>query len=182
MDNVCKSIPTSRPTLAAARTGGSVVSRGGTGLGTDVIADLECDLAAVTLVSARRLLLALVAMALIAVSVAQAARAPAVGRNDIRVASAKPRLTLRPTVVVAGGRLTFIGSGFRAHQRVWLGVGPPQSEALFWGWGRTNRAGGFRKTLTVNPHLNPRRWVAIACQRGCRIKAGASFRTTRGRG
>jgi hypothetical protein len=91
-------------------------------------------------------------------------------------------LALQPKVVVAGGRLTFIGSGFRANERVWLGVGPPQSEALFWGWGRTNRTGAFRKTLTINPHVKPGRWVAIACQRGCRIKAGASFRTIKGRG
>jgi hypothetical protein len=28
----------------------------------------------------------------------------------------------------------------------------------------------------------PGRWVAIACQRGCRIKAGAGFRVVAGRG
>jgi hypothetical protein len=127
-------------------------------------------------------MLPLMALALIAVSVAEAAKAPMAARNDVRLASAKPRLTLRPTVVVAGGRLTFIGSGFVANQRVWLGVGPPQSEARFWGWARTNRAGAFRETLTVKPHVKPQRWVAIACQRGCRIKAGASFRIARGRG
>jgi len=85
-------------------------------------------------------------------------------------------------MVVPGGRLTFIGSGFRANERVWLGVGPPQSEALFWGWGRTNATGAFRRTFTVNPRVKSGRWVAIACQRGCRIKAGASFRTVIGRG
>jgi hypothetical protein len=163
--------------------GGSVVSRGASGLGTDAIAAPQRDLAAVTLASARRLLLALVAIVLTAVAVAPAARAPLVVPTDVRVASsAKPHLTLRPKLVVAGGRLTFIGSGFRANQRVWLGVGPPQSEARFWGCGRTNRAGAFRKTLTVNAHVEPRRWVALACQRGCRIKAGAAFRVTRGRG
>ena len=136
-----------------------------------------------TFASARRLLLPLLAVALVAVSVAQAANALVTVRNDVRAASsAKPRLTLRPKVVVPGGRLTFVGSGFRENERVWLGVGPPQSEARFWGWARTNRAGAFRKTLTVNPHVKPQRWVAIACQRGCRIKAGASFRTTHGRG
>ena len=163
--------------------GGSVLSREGTRLSTDVIATPGCDLAAVTFASARRLLLPLLAVALVAVSVAQAAKAPVAVRNDLRVASsAKPRLTLRPKVVVAGGHLTFVGSGFRENERVWLGVGPPQSEARFWGWARTNRAGAFRKTLTVNPHVKAQRWVAIACQRGCRIKAGASFRTTHGRG
>ena len=43
-------------------------------------------------------------------------------------------------------------------------------------------SGSFRKTLTVKPHIKPGRWVAIACQRGCRIKAGASFRSIKGRG
>ncbi|MGZ6565352.1 MAG: hypothetical protein ACXVH3_37320 [Solirubrobacteraceae bacterium] len=136
-----------------------------------------------TFASARRLSLALLAIGLLAASVAQAVKAPAVVRNDVRVASSpKPRLMLRPTVVVAGGRLTFVGNGFRANGRVWLGVGPPQSEARFWGWARANHVGAFRKTLTVNPQLKPGRWVAIACERGCRIKAGASFRTTLGRG
>jgi hypothetical protein len=141
-------------------------------LGTDVIAAPGCDLAVVA--SARGLLLPVLAIALIAVSVAQAAEAPVAVRNDVHVASgAKPRLTPRPKVVVAGGRLTFVGRGFRGNERVWLGVGPPRSDALFWGWGRTNRVGVFRETLTVKPRVKPRRWVAIACQRGCRIKAGA---------
>jgi hypothetical protein len=125
----------------------------------------------------------LIAGVLITVSVAEAARAPTPVRNHFSAASsAKPRLTLQPKVAAAGARLTFIGSGFRRNERVWLGVGPPQSEALFWGWARANRTGAFRKTLTVNRHLKPGRWVAIACQRGCRIKAGASFRSISGRG
>ena len=131
----------------------------------------------------RRLLLPFIAIVLIAVSVAQASRAPAPVRNALSAASiAKPRLTLQPKVVAAGGRLTFIGSGFRRNERVWLGVGPPQSEALFWGWARTNHTGAFRKTVTVSRHVKPGVWIAIACQRGCRIKAGASFRSIRGRG
>jgi hypothetical protein len=49
-----------------------------------------------------------------------------------------------------------------------------QSEATRIGSARTDATGGFRKTFTV--HSSPGRWVALACQRGCRIKAGASFR------
>lgn len=93
-----------------------------------------------------------------------------------------PKLRLQPTVVPAGGHLTFIGTGFRPDAKVWLGVGPPQSEARHWGSARTNQEGSFRKTLTVKPRIEPGRWVAIACQNGCRIKAGASFRVAPGRG
>jgi hypothetical protein len=103
--------------------------------------------------------------------------------------STGPRLKLQPVVVPVGGRLTFIGRGFRPSEKVWLGVGPPQSEARFWGWARTNSAGWFRRTLSVKPHVGPGRWVtgpgrwiALACQRGCRVKAGAPFRIVRGLG
>ena len=120
---------------------------------------------------------------LIVVSAAQAAQSASPTRHQGSAASiAKPRLTLKPKVVAPGGRLTFIGGGFRPGEKVWLGVGPPQSEALHWGDTRANRAGAFRKTFTVNRKLQARRWVAIACQRGCRIKAGASFRTVVGQG
>jgi len=120
---------------------------------------------------------------LIVVSAAQAAHTGIPIRDHGTAASiAKPRLMLKPTVVVPGGRLTFIGNGFRANEKVWLGVGPPQSEALHWGSTRANRAGAFRKTFTVNRKIHAGRWIAIACQRGCRIKAGASFRTVLGQG
>ena len=119
----------------------------------------------------------------IVVSAAHAARPGSSIRHLATSASiAQPRLTLKPKVVAPGGRLTFIGHGFRPHEKVWLGVGPPQSEALHWGSTRANTVGAFRKTLTVNRKVHTGRWIAIACQRGCRIKAGASFRTVLGQG
>ena len=39
-----------------------------------------------------------------------------------------------------------------------------------------NRVGAFRKTFTVNRKVHAGRWVAIACQRGCRIKAAGRRR------
>jgi hypothetical protein len=118
---------------------------------------------------------------LLAVSGAQALT-PGLRSGTTAASTAKPRLTLKPKVVSPGGRLTFIGSGFRPNEQVWLGVGPPQSEARKWGSTRANRAGAFRKTFTVNRKVHAGRWIAIACQRGCRIKAGASFRTVLGQG
>ena len=120
---------------------------------------------------------------LIVVSAAQAAHTGTPIWHHATAASiVKPRLTLKPKVVAPGGRLTFIGNGFRPNEKVWLGVGPPQSEALHWGSTRANRAGAFRKTFTVNRKVHAGRWIAIACQRGCRIKAGAPFRTLLGQG
>lgn len=120
----------------------------------------------------------------LAAALAPAAAPASVVSTRPRPAASRPhpQLRLQPTVVLAGARLTLLGSGFRPTEKVWLGVGPPRSEALHWGSARTNRAGGFRKTLTVNPRVGPGRWIAVACQRGCRIRATASFRTTRGRG
>ncbi len=108
------------------------------------------------------------------------------GRSQVSTSRVQPRLKLQPTVVPVGGRLTFIGRGFRPNEKVWLGVGPPQSEARFWGLARANNAGSFRRTLAVKPRVGPGRWVtgpgrwvALACQRACRTKAGASFRIVR---
>lgn len=132
--------------------------------------------------STRRIALLLAAIGLLTASIAYASRAPA--RRDPAAASrAKPHLTVQPRVLPAGGRLTFIGSGFRRNATVWLGIGPPQSEARHVGSARANKKGAFRKTRTVNPRLEPGRWIALACQnRSCRIKAGAAFHITEGRG
>jgi hypothetical protein len=120
---------------------------------------------------------------LIAVAAAQASHTTTSIRHHAPAASsAKPRLTLKPNVVIPGGRLTFIGTAFRPNEKVWLGVGPPQSEARHWGSTRANGGGAFRKTFTVNRKLDAGHWIAIACQRGCRVKAGASFRTVLGQG
>ena len=132
--------------------------------------------------------LAMAAMLCIA-AVALASPAARPGRSQVSTSSVQPRLKLQPTVVPLAGRLTFIGRGFRPNEKVWLGVGPPQSEARFWGSARASTAGSFRRTLAVKPRVGPGRWVtgpgrwvALACQRSCRIKAGATFRIVRGLG
>lgn len=125
----------------------------------------------------------LIAAALVVASMAQASHTSRPVGNDIAFASrGQPRLALRPKLIAPGGRLTFIGSGFIARRSVELLVGPPQSEGRFVGSTRSTRTGAFRKTLTVKLSFKPGPWVALACQHGCRIKAGASFRITVGRG
>jgi hypothetical protein len=141
----------------------------------------------------RQTLISLIAVAMLIASAAQASRAPTGGdskaiasvalpRAPLRVSqtvvatakAVKPRLRVVPRTVTLGGRITLVGRGFRRNASVWLGVGPPQSEATRVGSARTDGRGAFRKTL--NPRRHTGRWVAIACQRGCRIKAGATFR------
>lgn len=137
----------------------------------------------VRFLGARRTFALMTVGAMIIVSAAHSAHAGISVRHHVTFTSiAKPRLTLKPKVVAPGGRLTFMGNGFRPNEKIWLGVGPPQSEALHWGTTRANSVGAFRKTFTVNRKVHAGRWIAIACQRGCRIKAGASFRTVVGQG
>jgi len=107
--------------------------------------------------------------------------APRAVLKDLRfacVAKGNERLRVVPSPVLRGRPITLVGSSFRHNSSVWIGVGPPQSEATRIGSARTDARGGFRKTFTV--HRSPGRWVALACQRGCRIKAGASFRIIAG--
>ena len=95
---------------------------------------------------------------------------------------AKPNVRLRatPRTIPPGGHITLTGSGFHSSASVWIGVGPPQSEATRIGSARTDATGAFRKTFTIS--RQPGRYVAIACQRQCRVKASATFRVVGGRG
>ncbi len=98
-------------------------------------------------------------------------RAPAYAREAVA-----PRLRIQPGTVPRGGRLTLIGSNFRRNETVRLYIGPPQSEASYFGSARTGPKGGFRKDFRVHPSATPGRYVVIACQRNCRIKASATVR------
>ena len=118
--------------------------------------------------------LAVIAVVLLAVWGSAGATA---SRASLGYAAAKPGLRVQPGTVVAGGRLTLIGSGFKHNEVVRFYVGPPRAGADYWGSTRTGGKGGFRKAFRINPRVGTGRWVVVACQRGCRIKASASFRT-----
>ncbi len=104
------------------------------------------------------------------------------GVNAARQAAATPRRRAEPTTVVAGRQLTLIGSNFKRSEIVRFYVGPPRAGAQYWGSTRAGVRGGFRKVFRVNPSVGPGTWVVVACQRGCRIKASASFHTRRAAG
>src|SRR6185437_14479648 len=78
----------------------------------------------------------------------------------------------------AGTLRTFTGTGYLANRTVTVYAGPPYSEAsIFVGSARSDAQGTFRlhEALWLR---GVGRYVAIGCQRGCRIKAGAALRIT----
>ena len=131
---------------------------------------------------AARSIAALAVVALAAVTFggppAGASREPtAAGESSVhRAAASTPRLRLAPTVVARGGTITFTGYGFRPRARVELLVGPPRSEASPVGTARTDAHGAFRRRVRTSARARPGRYVALACQAECRIKASAAFR------
>lgn len=92
------------------------------------------------------------------------------------VASARPQLTVRPATVEAGDDVSFSGSGFLANRQVQILIGPPRSEASPVGSARAGRRGHFRVQIRLSTRARPGRYVALACQRSCRIKASANLR------
>jgi hypothetical protein len=85
-------------------------------------------------------------------------------------------LRVTPRVVPRGAFLTFTGSGWPARARVTLLVGPPASEADPVGAVLTDARGRFVRRIRIRPSAMPGRYVALACRRGCRVKATATFR------
>jgi hypothetical protein len=96
------------------------------------------------------------------------------------LAAAKPRRRIQQTVV-AGGGLALIGSSFKRNETLKFYVGPPRAGADYWGSTRAGGGGGLPKTFRINPKVGPR-WVVVARQRACRIKASASFNAKRANG
>jgi hypothetical protein len=89
-----------------------------------------------------------------------------------------PRLHVEPATGYAGTLRTFTGTGYLANRTVTVYAGPPYSEAsIFVGSSQSDARGNFRlrRALWLR---GVGRYVAIGCQRGCRIKAGAALRIT----
>jgi hypothetical protein len=95
-------------------------------------------------------------------------------------AGAAPRLEVKPKAIVVGDELTFVGDGFRPDRRVRLLVGPPFSEGVTVGFTRTGSRGRFVQAVRLTDRRRAvGRWIALACQRDCRVKATAAFRIVR---
>jgi hypothetical protein len=91
-------------------------------------------------------------------------------------ASAAVRLHVRPATAAPGSSITISGTGLATATIL---VGPPRSEADPVGTARTNAHGSFSFRLRIPANAQMGRFVALGCQRGCRVKASASFRIAR---
>lgn len=114
-------------------------------------------------------------IALILAVACAALLAPAAVPAGATYVSAKPRLTVEPPVVAPGSSIVVKGRGFRHRARVTLYIGPPRSEGDRVGSAKTNRRGRFSKTLGLSAGAPDGRFVVLACQRACRVKATKSF-------
>jgi hypothetical protein len=100
------------------------------------------------------------------------------GTGAIAAAPPAPRLRVEPATAYAGTVRTFAGTGYLANRTVTVYAGPPFSEAtILVGSAQSDGRGNFR-LRTALWLRGVGRYVAIACQRGCRVKAGAALRIT----
>jgi hypothetical protein len=94
-------------------------------------------------------------------------------------AAAAPSVGVSPAAVPAGNRVTFTAAGFAANTRLQFLVGPANSEASPVATVTTNANGRASFSTTIARAATPGSYVALACQRSCRVKATRSFRITR---
>lgn len=113
---------------------------------------------------------------LLAACVAWLALAQAVGADAGR---SVPRLAAAPAAVRPGAVLRLTGSGFPRHVRVVLLAGPREALATRIGSAVTGARGDFVAAVRVRPRSAPGRFVAVACEAGCRLRASARFRIVR---
>jgi len=102
-----------------------------------------------------------------------------VGLVPAASAAATPRLHVSPSAVAVGSTITISGTSFRPSATVTVLVGPPRSEADPVGTARANAHGSFSFRLRIPKSGTPGSWVALGCQRACRVKASAAFRIVR---
>ncbi|MFP5364331.1 MAG: hypothetical protein ACLGI5_16550 [Thermoleophilia bacterium] len=94
-------------------------------------------------------------------------------------AAPRPSVSIAPSLVQRGERITVTGRNWPRNVIVDLLIGPPRSEADRVGRARTTSAGTFRRHLRIASKTAPGRWVLLACRRECRVKAIRSFRVSR---
>lgn len=91
-------------------------------------------------------------------------------------ASTTVRLRIKPPVVVRGEAIQLTGSGFTPNVKVTFDIRRPlATKRARFGSVTANRRGGFVVTRKIARSTGVGKWVVRACQRGCRIRATASF-------
>ncbi len=86
-------------------------------------------------------------------------------------ASAAPRVTATPSVLTPNSPVTLDAFGMRPGTRVTFMIGPPNSEASPIAAATATSAGRARVRVGVDPSAGTGRWIILACQRECRVKA-----------
>lgn len=94
-------------------------------------------------------------------------------------AVAAPAVSVSPANVPLGGTAAFTATGFRAATRLQILVGPPNSEASLVGTVTTDALGRGVVRSRVSRAATPGRYVVLACQLSCSVKATRSFNIVR---
>jgi hypothetical protein len=90
--------------------------------------------------------------------------------------STSARLRVTPPSVVRGNAIKLTGTGFTPNAKVTLDIRRAlATKRARFGTVTAGRRGGFVLTKTISRSTGAGKWVVRACQRGCRIKATASF-------
>jgi hypothetical protein len=91
--------------------------------------------------------------------------------------TAVARLSVNPPLLGHGATVIIKGTGFAPKVNVTINVrrpdGPP---TVRWATLKAGSAGGFRYVKAISRSADPGKYVVIACQRACRVRATASFR------
>jgi hypothetical protein len=87
------------------------------------------------------------------------------------------RLSVDPPLVGHGATLTVKGAKFAPKVKVTITVRRPNNEPkVRWTTLKANSAGGFRYAKVIARTASVGKYVVVACQRACRIRATATFR------
>ena len=84
--------------------------------------------------------------------------------------AAGPSLTVSPSTVHQGGKVTFSGSGWARDVRVTLLLGRPGTGANKFATVTTTRRGRFSYTLPIKPTAPTGKYVILACRKNCATK------------
>src|SRR4051794_27896454 len=89
--------------------------------------------------------------------------------------AAGPSLTVTPSHVHQGGKVTFTGSGWPDNSKVSLLLGRPNTAANKFATVATNGRGKFSYTLPIKPTAPTGRYVIQACRKSCANKVSRNM-------
>ena len=91
--------------------------------------------------------------------------------------TAVAKLSADPPLLGHGATLTIKGTGFAPRVNVTINVRRPNGQpTAHWATLKVKSGGGFRYAKVISSSAYPGKYVVIACQRACRIRATATFR------